>query len=179
MTRLEDRQTLAASDRRSPHRRRPAGARQRSGGDRSAHPATLAEERWSDPRRPATGCDPAGTVARSDRGRARTHRRSRERTPFRRDPARPDRSDAGRRRRLYRQRIQLPSGAARAWPDEPPRPRQATTPISSANHAHRHPTGSCLVLGCDVLAGSVARTMVLSVPDPRPLQPEGRRLRGA
>jgi hypothetical protein len=67
--------------------------------------------------------------------------------------------------------IKLPSGAARAWSDEPPGPRQATAPVSSANHAHRHRTRRCLVLGCDVPARDRARAVVLFVPDPRPLQP--------
>jgi len=72
----------------------------------------------------------------------------------------------------------------RSRPDEPPQPRQAATPIAAAHHAQRHPTESCLVLGCDVFAGSGSGEMLLSVPDPpvpdpRPLQPEDRWLQGA
>ena len=58
-------------------------------------------------------------------------------------------------------------------------PRQATASVSSADHAHRHQTGSSLVLGCDVPARDHARPMVLFVPDPRSLQPQDCRLRGA
>jgi hypothetical protein len=42
---------------------------------------------------------------------------------------------------------------------------------------HRHPARGRLVLGCDVPAGSRTRAMVLFVSDPRPLQPQDRRLR--
>jgi hypothetical protein len=47
------------------------------------------------------------------------------------------------------------------------------------NNAYRYPPWRGLVLGCDVPAGTGPGTSVLSVPDPRSLQPQDRRLRGA
>ena len=54
------------------------------------------------------------------------------------DAAGADRPGAGRRGHLHRQRVQLPSRAARARPDEPPGPRPAAADVAPADHAHRH-----------------------------------------
>ncbi len=74
---------------------RAAGGGMRVGRNQPAHRPALAEERWTDPGRPADERDPAGPIACVDRRRTRPHRRGVERAAFRRDPARPDRSGAG------------------------------------------------------------------------------------
>ena len=88
-------------------------------------------------RRPPTGRDPADALACSDGTRACADRRSGKRTTLRRHPTRADRAGAGRRGHLHRQRVQLPSCAARARADEPARSRPSTTGVASANHSHR------------------------------------------
>ena len=128
-------------------------------------------------RRPdAIGRCPAHALSEAERARiieVANEPRFAETPPARIVPALADEGD------LHRQRVQLPSRAARAWPDEPPRPSPAATGVAPADHAHRHPPRRGLVLGCDVPAGTDPGTLVLSLPDPRPLQPQDRRLRGA
>ena len=138
MTRLEDRQTLGPGH---PHRargRRAAAPGLRDGRHRRAHPAALeGRRRPRSGRWPALRGPPAPGHALSAAERAEMLRGG-QRAALRRDAAGAHRPDAGRRRRLHRQRIQLPPRAARARADATAAGPRRPGPRRPADHAHRH-----------------------------------------
>ena len=161
MTRLEDRQTLMD------HIEQACAA-----GARLAPACALAGidartlQRWqagdgltTGDRRP-TAHRPVPSHALSEAERARIIEVANEPRFAETPPARivPTLADEG----IYiASEFQLPSRAARAWPDEPPRARPSTARVRATDHAHRHPSRRGLVLGdgerdggCDVPANT-------------------------
>ena len=86
------------------------------------------------------------------------------------------RADAGRRRHLHCQRIELSARAACSGPEPPPWTCQNTCQTAPAHHTCGPRTGSGLVLGHDVPAQQGSGPVVSPVPDHGPVQPQDRGL---